>query len=203
MDHFTSLTPCERDETQARSLTRRRFLTNLATNAAVLGAVTATLHLSQPASAEPGPDHPAEPLVPVMTGAEYVAFLGGLEKPHHDIYTENDYRFPNDRWVQVAQGSLIEAIDDGTLTICPKCLFVNYEGMSCHICGTLPFVTYEDIEHYVEKEDGDEPISQEEAASEIRLYRMGRAVDLVDGPDTVWFSAAMLYAQDYLKAKAA
>lgn len=199
MKHSTSLTPCERDETQTRSLTRRRFLTDLTAGAVALGTVVNALTLSTDAEARPDAAlPPAEP--PAMTGAEYVAFLGGAVSPELNIQTDNDYIDPNDRWVEVAQGPLIEAIDEGSLTVCPKCLFVNYAGVPCQICEWMQVIPREEAEEYLADMEEDGSITREDLEGEMPLYRMGRAVDLLDWPDMSYFSARLLYILDYLKA---
>jgi hypothetical protein len=204
MDHFTSLTSRERDETQTRSLTRRRFLTKLTAGAVALGTVATGLTLSTAADAKLGDaPHPTEPPAPVMTGAEYVAYLGGAVAPKLGVQTENEYRIPNERWVKIAQGPLIEEIDCGALSICPKCLFVNYAGVPCQICPWWESMTPEDIADYVEDLSEESPATPEMVECEMVLYRMGRAVDLYDGPDMAWLYGRMLYTIDYLKSKAA
>lgn len=201
MDHFTSPAPRRRDETQGRSLTRRSFLGESLVGALTLGAIGMSPGPSDAAahsSSGPSPYHvPAKPASLPMTGARYVALLGGADKePVHNGYIEA-------RWREIAAGPLIEAIDHRVLVICPDCLFVSYAFVTCQVCLQWVMVRPPDVTHYLETlRDHDQ--AQLETIEEILTeQRIERAVDLFDGPESAVHWGDTLFVRDLLKAKAA
>lgn len=160
----------------ARLLTRRGFLVGLAATAARLPEALA-------ASLTP----------PTITGAEYIALLGA-DRPEVQPLPTNFYPDASERWVEVASGPLVEAIDTGFLVVCPACLFVNYASVPCQICEGIPLADPEEIASLIDDYTDDGVPQPDVMASDINIYRRSRALDLFDGPDEAFCYCLLLHA---------
>jgi hypothetical protein len=190
MNHSTS-----RDATRGRALTRRGFLGNLASGALALGAVA--LPLSHPSTTSPDPHLTPVDETPLMTGAEYVALLRGAAcEKIYDEYIEN-------RWTEVANGPLIEAIDSRALVICSRCLFVSYASVPCQVCLQWGMVKPEDVTEYLASLRENYESLPETIEEFLGEQRIERAVDLIDGPESAENYGQTLYIRDLLKTRAA
>lgn len=206
MDHSTSSTTGGRmtacSDTRAQQLSRRGFLGNLATGAIALGTAAMGLPNALTVRANgAAPTIPPSDTKPFMTGAEYVAMLGGAVRPTGALPTDNDYPDVKQRWVEIASGPLIESIDEGALVICPTCYFVNYPGLGCHICDIVSTLTPEDVAELVADFREEHETPADEFEREMPGKRMARAIDLHDGPDEAYFSAHALYAIALMRAQ--
>lgn len=169
----------------ARPLGRRGFLDSVAAG-------------SDPLS-PPQPD--AAP--PFMTGAEYIARLGGPVNPPVLLPTAYESEDANARWTGIATGPLAQAIDDGSLVVCSHCLFVSYASVPCQICAAWKTIAPEDVAELIEEyhEDGD--MTPDDIEKDLGYWRMGRAVDLYDGPSEAYLCARMLCAIQVMREERA
>jgi hypothetical protein len=132
-----------------------------------------------------------------MTGARYVALLGGADKePVYNGYVE-------ERWREIAAGPLIEAIDSRALVICPDCLFVSYAFVTCQVCLQWVMVRPPDVVNYLETLHENGTAQLEAIEGMLTEQRIERAVDLFDGPESAVHWGDTLFVRDLLKAKAA
>jgi hypothetical protein len=178
MNHFTSSTSrghaSAQPDAASRPITRRGFLGNLAAGTVAL-AVTA-IPISKSTAA-----------APTMSGAEYIAFLGGAGRPEHSLLPTNDYDDARDRWVELASGPLVEAIDKGSLVVCPNCRFLSYASVPCQICEGIPHVDPEEVADQVEDYTRDGVPRLDMMLRDLTCFRMSRALDLYDGPDDAFY----------------
>lgn len=69
-----------------------------------------------------------------MTGAEYVEFLGGSASANAVYRLASDV-FPDPRLWPEVHDLIAKAIDDGRLSVCYQCKFLNHSGLDCEICS--------------------------------------------------------------------
>lgn len=163
-----------RPDAPSRPITRRGFLGTLAAGAVSLAATALPIPKASAAA-------------PAISGAEYIAFLGGAVRPEHAVHSTNDYDDARDRWVELASGPLVEAIDKGSLVVCPDCRFLSYASVPCQICEGIPHVDPEEVADQVEDytRDGVPELGMMQA--DLTGFRMARALDLYDGPDDAFY----------------
>jgi hypothetical protein len=190
MDHFTSSTSrgraSERPDTV--SLKRRGFLEHPSVRTAFHGIA----HLRESGL-------PPSPLA--LTGAEYVALLGHPVPPNALLPTMNTYESADERWAQLASGPLADAIDSGLLTVCPECSFLSYAAVPCQICAEMLDITPEDATRSADSFLEDGIIHADALERHIMDWRMGRALDLFDGPDDAVFCAEAVSAVRVMRAR--
>jgi hypothetical protein len=191
MDNFTSSTPPGHDSPHERALsddlTRRRFL-RLATGTIAIGVAAPFSSRTQAAP-------------PPISGAEYVAMLGGPDRPASALPTMNLYPDARARWMEVASGPLPDAIDRGKLVVCLRCRFLNHPAFPCAVCAKMKVVTLQEIVAlFGDHKEEEGVLKVETLEQDLTEWRQARALDLLDGPETDYACALALHAVRMMRA---
>lgn len=190
MDHFTSSTPPGHDSPHERAfsdaLTRRRFL-QLASGTVAIGVAAPFSSRTQAAP-------------PPISGAEYVAMLGGPDRPDSALPTMNLYPDARARWMEIASGPLPDAIDQGKLVVCPRCRFLNHAAFPCAVCAKMEEVTFQEIVALFGNHKEEGVLNVETLEQDLTEWRQARALDLLDGPETDYPCALAFHAVRMMRA---
>jgi hypothetical protein len=134
-----------------------------------------------------------------MTGAEYVAMLGGAVRPRLILNPDHLYSDAAARWVEIAASPFATAIDGGVFTVCPECRFVEYSTFACRVCAVTRTLKPEDVESLLEEywEDGQDSVDEfEETVNHLRIEW---SLDLFDGPSETHLCGRAVFAARLLR----
>jgi hypothetical protein len=138
-----------------------------------------------------------------MTGAEYIAYLGGPVRPVPNLDLGHWRGDTRALWEEIASGPLAGTIDAGEVVVCPDCLFVTPRFSPCHVCPHWRTIAPEDVREYLAdlRENGGSP--REKTEEYLTNLRIERVVELFSEPESAYVCGEALYVLDLLRAKAA